>query len=64
MGKTKSDYLIDHVKMDVLRSVAKKFPDGVVAYVLKTIDKEFDIQIEKLRKEMESKKQSAFITKF
>ena len=64
MGKTKSDYLVDHVKMDVLRSVAKKFPDGVVAYVLKTIDNEFDIQIERIRKNMESKKQPAFITKF
>lgn len=64
MGKTKSDYLIDHVKMDALRLVAKKFPDGVVAYVLKTIDTEFDIQIEKIRKELKLKKPSAFITKF
>ncbi len=64
MGKTKSDYLVDHVKMDVLRSVAKKFPDGTVAYVLKTIDKEFAIQIEKMRKEIQTKKQPSFITKF
>jgi len=50
--KIKCDSLEDHVKMDILRSVAKKIPNGNVSHILKTIDKEWDIQIDKIRKKM------------
>jgi len=55
-----SYYLEDHKKMRVLRIMAKDDPDGIVNFVLKTIDEFWDEEIQKLK----PPKKAAFVTKF
>lgn len=57
------------MKMSVLREVAKKHPNGHLDYIIKTVDKAWNREIQKVKKEFELKNKSeskkiAFVTKF
>lgn len=54
-----SKYLEDYAKMQVLRKVAKKMPNGTLEDILKRIDNTWDEKVEKL---IPPKK--GFVTKF
>ena len=54
-------YLEDHIKMKVLREVAKDFPDGILEDILKMLDKGYKKHFLKFGP---PKKKSAFVTKF
>ncbi|KKM63434.1 hypothetical protein LCGC14_1511450 [marine sediment metagenome] len=41
------DYLEDHIKLTVIRDVAKECPNDILDFVLKTVDKYWDIEISK-----------------
>jgi len=56
-----SEYLEDHIKMKVLREVAKDIPDGILLGILKMLDKGYEKEFQELTP---PKKKSAFVTKF
>ena len=54
-------YLEDHIKMKVLREVAKDFPNGTIEFLLKTLDKGYNKEFKNLKP---PKKKVAFVIKF
>ena len=56
-----SEYLEDHIKMKVLRVVAKEFPDGTIGAILKSLDKLYKKEFQGLQP---PKKKCKFVTKF
>jgi len=54
-------YLEDYVKMKVLREIAEEDPNGIINALLKSLDKAYIKNFQKLKP---PKKKSAFITKF
>lgn len=60
-------YLESYAKMKVLRKMAKKMPNGILADILKTVDETWNKEIEKRYKEIEKRvpqKKKSFVTKF
>ena len=53
--------LEEYKKMRVLRKVAKKHPDEIIDIIIKTLDEEWDKDLQKLQP---PKKGVAFVTKF
>jgi len=56
-----SEYLEDHIKMKVLRVVAKEFPDGTLENILKMLDKGYKKEFQGFKP---PKKKDKFVTKF
>jgi len=56
-----SEYFEDHIKMKVLREVAKDIPDGILVNILKMLDKGYEKEFQGFTP---PKKKSAFVTKF
>ncbi len=46
-SKSMPDYLEDHIKLTVIRAVAKECPSDILNFVLKTVDKYWDIESKK-----------------
>ena len=56
-----SEYLEDHIKMKVLREVAKDIPNGILEDILKMLDKGYEKEFREL---IPPKKKVPFVTKF
>ena len=54
-------YFEDYIKMKVLREVAKDDSNGIIAFLLKTLDKGYNKEFKNL---IPPKKKVAFVTKF
>jgi len=58
-----AEFVVDHLKMKVLREVAKKDsdPNGMLDWLLKTVDEIWEKEMKELKP---PKKNVAFVTKF
>lgn len=54
------DMFEDYEKMQILRGVAKKFPDSQIHGILKYLDRKWDEEI----KNLQPPKKKSFVTKF